>query len=766
MFALSNPHLQLALQRLGQAFDQALTQTQETAGQLAGSALKNARRDELLLTQALLRQQQRQLVEHFQRSLFNEWEKEGASKPAVATTSRGGSSSAWGELSLVDDAAVDALVAADRIGKALGHSCEWELRDVESFISDLLGDPTAGPDQNPMRPGLVARALIHAVDETTDQPNLRQTLSEELTRSLSAQMRACYADLAARFRQQGLKAQDLRAITTEGGGRAAGGGADAAQSADASGPAPFRNSGPGALGSAGGPGGYPAPIGAAGGLGHVEPVVMNLLRQLHSAAPALNFSALADPAAGQAMPSNLIQLHREELRRTATAPLDHMVIDVVATLFDAILADPRVPPQMARLLGRLQLPVLRAALGDTSFFAKRNHPVRRFINRLASLACSFEDFTREPGLGFLKRVSELVEEVAGGDFERLGTYEKQLDLLDRFVAEQAQQAMTAADQEAAKRLEEKERVARQRLQFERQLDKSLADLPLPGFLKTFLCREWGAVIVAATAQGEPQALMARRQGRDLAASVLPKGGSPARKDFLAQLPLLVRGVQLGLDSIGCPESVRKQLFGDLMPVHAEALKTPALSPLDHNLLIKRIEAAFGLAVPDEQEALRATAALDINLEEAFNPTEAAQMGLLTESQVPWDGQVDIDLSAEPDTPVQTVDLVIDGLPAPEAPEPTHGAALFDHLQIGCAYRVHTGKDWHKVKLTHISDQRSFFIFSEGDPHPKTLTMTARMLRRLCANERFRAVENAFLLERATARARQQLAALLPKVPAR
>ena len=40
-------------------------------------------------------------------------------------------------------------------------------------------------------------------------------------------------------------------------------------------------------------------------------------------------------------------------------------------------------------------------------------------------------------------------------------------------------------------------------------------------------------------------------------------------------------------------------------------------------------------------------------------------------------------------------------------------------------------------------------------------MTARMLRRLCESERLRAFESAHLLERATARARAQLAALLP-----
>ncbi|MBH9577542.1 DUF1631 family protein [Inhella proteolytica] len=740
-----SPHLQLSLQRLSQAFEQALERTQEVTGQLAGSALKTSRRDELLLTQALLRQQHTQCIGNFEHSLKQQWEQARTVGEPVRNRP-----SAWGELSLMDDSAVDALVAADRIGKALGHGCEWELRDVESFVGALLNDDEAGPDRNPVRPEIVARALMYAVDELTDQANLRQTLSEEITRSLSLQMKLCYADLAVQFRQRGLKAQDLRALTSESAVRPPGSPA----------------AGPDAQGAA--PGGQPvapAPIGAQGGLGHVEPMVMDLLRRLHVATPAVSMAALADPSATAAMPGNLIHQHRDELRQATHTPLDHMVIDVVASLFDAILADPKVPPQMARLLGRLQLPVLRAALGDTSFFAKRNHPVRRFVNRLASLACSFEDFSRDPGLGFLKRVSELVEEIAGGDFERIKTYENQLDQLDAFIAGQAQQTLQAQGQDTAALLERKEALARQRLQYQKQLEKALGDLPLPEFLRRFLARDWGPVIVEASTKGEAQELMARRQGRDLAVSVLPKGGSPARKDFLAQLPLLVRGVNLGLDTVGSPEAIRKQLFADLLPVHAESLKTPSLSPLDHNLLVKRIEAAFGLAVPGEAEALRATAALDIDLEQVFAPEEASQVGLVAEAQVAWNGQVDIDLGAEPEAPLQAVDISIDGLPEAEAPEPTSGTALFDHLQLGCAYRIHTGTDWKKVKLTHISAQRSFFIFTEGEQFPKTVTMTARMLRRLCETERLRTVENAFLLERATARARNQLAALLPAAKA-
>jgi hypothetical protein len=755
-----DPHLQTGLQSLSHAFELALADAAESAGRLAMSAIKVARRDEMLLTQGLLRQQAGTCIGRFEQSLKSQWDP-NESKPKL------GGNTDWGELSLMEEEAVDQLVVADRIGMSLSHGCEWELRAVEAYTASVLGDAEAGPDKNPFRPALVARALLAAVDGLTDQASMRQTLSEELTRALAARMPACYADIAATFQARGLRTQDLRAVNDPSGPRGGGaaGGHGGAPGGPESGFGPV--SGPGGMTQ---PGGLGAPsgrgVGYGGGvLGLVGPQVMGLLRQLHvsQGAPVMSPMSLGD--AGLPLPTNLIQQHRSELQQAASTPLDHMVIDVVGGLFDAILSDPKVPPQMARLLARLQLPVLRAALGDTSFFSMRKHPVRRFVNRLASLACAYEDFSQDPGLGFLQRVAPLVEEIANGDFEKVKLYDEQLDALEAFVAEQNRLALQREGQDAAALLAKKEALARQTYQYQQDLERALAELPLPEFLKRFLSRDWGPVIVqAATQEGETQAQGMRRLGKDLALSVLPKGGSPLRREFLSTLPVMVRAINEGLDRVHSPEAVRKQLFADLLPIHAESLKQPALSPLDHNLLVKRIEAAFGLAVPDEAAALRATAALDIDLEHVFGGQDAGAVGLVSEADVAWDGTVDIVLEADgaPEAaPLDSVDIAIDGLPAPEAPSASRGAALFDQLEVGCVYRMNTGEAWRKVKLAHISQGRSFFIFTEGEKHPKTLTMTARMLKRLCESERLRAYESAQLLERATARARKQLAALLP-----
>ncbi|MDT9001417.1 DUF1631 family protein [Paucibacter sp. APW11] len=804
-----NPHLEAALQRVRTAAEQASERTTEGLGLAALSAGQAKRRDELLAAQFLFRQQQAQFAQTLQKSLRSQMagELQAQAKPVAAA----GGKKDWGELSLMDDDQVDAMVVADRIGLAIGHQSEWELREVESFVASLVTAGDAEP-RNPLRPELIAQALLDAVHGLTEDSQLRQLLIDELTRALATEMRAAYADIAQLLRSRGLKPQDLRVRATAAAGGGVGGAANMTGIGGGGGagidmhsrPQAFDgHSRPGELGGYGYPpaGAYATSAWAAGGamaygapaMGVVDPKMMDLLRRLAHLPPApiagytgaapSSFGALSgagnsgwDETLGDAgwtpgmLPPNLIHAHRDELRQAATGTLDHMVIDVVAGLFDQILADPKVPPQMARLLARLQLPVLRAALGDPSFFSTRRHPVRRFINRLASLACAYEDFSEDPGREFLSHVRELVQDLANGDFDRIEAYEQKLDALEAFIQAQTAQTLKAHG-DAAALVERKEIDLRLQQRYAQQLGQALADVAMPGFLRDFLAQVWSQAIVLASrlpdADGQREAKF-RQSARNLVLSVQPKAPGAQRQAFLSALPELMRSLNEGLNLIAWPESARQQFFSQLMPAHADSLKGQGLSPLDYNLLAKSLDGVFGCEAPSEQDLPPPSAMLDpaslpeltdvVEPLQGLTPAEAKSLGLVSESAVDWNGELDIDLSA--DAPLEAVDISIDGLPpASEAPEPSSGTLLIEHLQLGFAYQMHTGDDWQKVRLAHISAGRSFFIFTQGQKHQQTVTMTARMLKKLCEAGRLRAFENAYLLERATARARKQLAAL-------
>ena len=476
------------------------------------------------------------------------------------------------------------------------------------------------------------------------------------------------------------------------------------------------------------------------------------------------------------MAVNLIKAHREELMQASTGKLDHMVIEVVGSLFDQILSDARVPPQMARQIARLQLPVLRVAMNDATFFSTRRHPVRRFINRIASLACAFDDFSDGPGRQFIAQVSTLVQEIVDGDFDQIDLYSAKLAELEGFIAEQTH---VAADKTGAvTTLAAKESELRIQQRYMLQLRTALAPLQLPSYLGDFLPQVWSQALVQATRRDgadSDRALRFRRVGRDLVMSIQPKGSPMLRKRFLMQLPPLMKDLNEGMQLIGWPEAAQRALLSQLLPAHAESLKSQPMSELDFNMMAKQLEGIFNAPIPGIDSASAVGDLPEVDeavIAQRFTPEEAAQVGLVQESAVDWDGHVDIDLGAD-QPPMSTpagasapmpLDSGAQALIAPnsgsgEPPEPSQGAQLIDHIQLGFAYQMHLKNEWQKVRLAHVSSGRGFFLFTRGAKHQETISMTSRMLARMCETGRMRAVESAYLMERATQRARKQLAGI-------
>ena len=521
-----------------------------------------------------------------------------------------------------------------------------------------------------------------------------------------------------------------------------------------------------------GPAATPYSSGGGGSMSQLGPSSGGHTMPLTSPMPAGGY----DEGLAGMMAVNLIRAHREELVQASSGKLDHMVIDVVGSLFDQILSDTRVPPQMARQIARLQLPVLRVALNDSSFFSSRRHPVRRFVNRIASLACAFDDFDAGPGKQFLARVSSLVQEIVEGDFDQINLYTAKLSALETFIAEQAQGDVQQSG--AVGTLANKESELRLQQRYMLQLQAALVPIPMPAYLRDFLPQVWSQALVLAASRDGPDSERAqrfRRVGRDLVMSVQPKGSPALRKKFLMQLPPLMKDLNEGMQLVGWPEAAQREFFGKLLPAHAESLKGQSLSELDYNMLAKQLEAVFNIPVPRAEALSPADPVPEVEpavIAQRFTPEEAKQVGLVQESAVDWAGTVDIDLGTETEAAAEAeveaevtqsssmLGLGLDlDLSSAEPAEPTRGPQLMDHINLGFAYQMHLKDEWQKVRLAHVSAGRSFFVFTRGAKHQETISMTSRMLARMCETGRLRAVESSYLMERATHRARKQLAAL-------
>ena len=813
------PTLNLADARLQTAMQAALTHVQHTVtkvtdrvvealGTVALGAASGKQREACLGAQFELRRKLAAFNGAFADTLAQKVQKEvnprGAADRAAAPTD-------WQSLSLVDDKQVEELVGADRLGQAIAVDCEWELRELDGYFGAMLRIGRAEKERNPLRPEILGQALFRAIEAVSDDGESRKILAAEFGRTLGEAMRGCYVDIAADLRARGVHPVGMSVKSVEGPGneylRTGGGYHDSTrQSATSSFEETLGLPGDSAAVqfSASGAGGLASPSGAAstrsgassgpnsgpGRLGHtpfgsVDAQMMSLLRRLaylgnvptdfqgSSGVGAVAGSQLGDAVSGL-MAANLIRAHRDELRQASSGALDHMVIDVVGSLFDQILSDPKVPPQMARQIARLQLPVLRVALGDVTFFSSRRHPVRRFVNRIASLSCAYDDFDEDSGAQFLKRVKDLVQEIVSGDFDQMEVYEGQLVELEIFIADQThREVQQAVGESTPAMLDTKEHELRLQQRYMQQLQMALAPVAMPEFLREFLTQVWSQTIVLAVRNNPDPAAGARmrRAARDILMSLQPKGMPAQRKAFLLGLPQLMKDLNEGLALVGWPETARKDFFAKLLPAHAESLKSGRMSELDHNMLVKQLDGIFNAALPRPEDLRRGDMVPvlnDIVAERQFTAEEARRVGLVEESAIDWDGTVDIEVGAEPELTETDIDIDIDGLPPVEAPDPTRGPQLIDHIQLGFAYQMHLSDSWQKVRLSYVSPGRAFFVFTRGKKHQQTISMTARMLARMCDTGRLRAFENAYLIERATARARKQLAELgvKPAAPAR
>ncbi len=771
--------LEPAVQRLRLAARDAVERTVESLG-LAALAANNAfQRDVMLNAQFELNRKAALFAltfnDEYDRQLRRELPARTDSARDDPTGLRG--PEGWEAMTLVDDHELEVKVSAERFGLEISLACEWELRELEGYVDSVLGpwrtERSAAP--NPLRPELIGHALIRAVEGVVERVDSRKVLTAELGRSLTGLLRATYTDIIADLRKAGVKPASLTVRQTEGGDPHRAGPAGTGErpaSHDAAGP-DSRFGGRRGLDSRSGPmtrSGMPPQrwVGSRGGsLGHVDPQLMSLMRRLATVeAPMAEGGQGWDPDStasslgGGPLP-NLIRAHRDELRQVANGTLDHLVIDVLGSLFDQILSDPRVPPQLARQIARLQLPVLRAALGDPTFFSSRRHPVRRFVNRIASLGAGFDDFSDEGARRFLAKVRELVQEVVEGDFDRLETYEAQLTQLEGFAAEQAQAELKEAG-DAGTLVEQRENELRLRALYAQQLEGELKSMSAPEFVRDFIAKVWSQVLMqVAQGEGADSARLRemRAVGRDLFMSVQGKTSAAQRKEFLATLPKLMQELTHGMALIHWPETARREFFGKLLPAHAEALKAQPMRPLDFNMMSRQVDIVLERDLPNKASV--PSTALPVLDDEViaprFSAEEARRIGLVEEASIDWDGKVDIDLSGEASA---AEDVAISGLPTLAEPaEPASGKSLADHVQVGFSYQLQTDSQWQKVRLAHVTAGRSFYVFTRGSRHQRTISLSHRMLLRLCETGRFRAQENSQLLERATVRARRQLAAL-------
>lgn len=253
--------------------------------------------------------------------------------------------------------------------------------------------------------------------------------------------------------------------------------------------------------------------------------------------------------------------------------MDVMMFDVVAMMFDFILDDKKIPAPMKALIGRLQIPMLKVAILDKAFFARKFHPARKFLNTIAEAAVGWsENQDRHDAL--YEKLEAMVERVLNEFDERVDVFGDVLAELEEFLDQEDGQAETTAST-FADAIQGRERLVLARQCAEERTNRCLEKARIHEVVRDFIIGQWKELLfVRHFEEGDegPGWLSAVDTMDELVWSVAPKTLDQDRNHLTDILPHLLRRVRDGMKQLGIPAETSSKFLGALKKLHIAAVR--------------------------------------------------------------------------------------------------------------------------------------------------------------------------------------------------
>jgi hypothetical protein len=251
---------------------------------------------------------------------------------------------------------------------------------------------------------------------------------------------------------------------------------------------------------------------------------------------------------------------------------ESVVLDTLAHIFDAIFASSDLPETVRAAVGRLQVPLLKLALFDSTLFSDTDHPARQLINGLARAALGLPRLV-SPAHPVCARVWKIANQVCATLQRDSSVLKAPLVELAALIVER-DQAVQAAAQPYLALLGELE--AREQAAW-RWLELIEASNPAPEIL-AFLRRYWVHVMQAAYGEGGEVGRRWQENHNtivDLLWSVQPKESSDERKTLVRLVPTLLKRLASGLDLCGISPEERTLFVDACFTLQTAALRGEA-----------------------------------------------------------------------------------------------------------------------------------------------------------------------------------------------
>lgn len=271
--------------------------------------------------------------------------------------------------------------------------------------------------------------------------------------------------------------------------------------------------------------------------------------------------------------------------------VDDDVINLVSMVFESILDDANIPADIALLLGRLQIPMIKIALADTQLFSNTNHPARRLLQLLSEASIGWEQDSVLHNDLLLDEIRNIVGRVLNEfDEDNLFLFVELEKQFCNFLKEEKTRAATV-EKRVLETAQGQAKMEQARNIINQLVSDRMQGKTLPSVVIDMIDGPWRVLML--------QVLM--RNGRDshewrhclhtvddLIWSIQPDNAAMDRERWVKLIPGLLKEICNGLQSIQHPGLEVDKFLGALWEIHGQILENPPGIDLPNSRKIDRI----------------------------------------------------------------------------------------------------------------------------------------------------------------------------------
>ena len=299
--------------------------------------------------------------------------------------------------------------------------------------------------------------------------------------------------------------------------------------------------------------------------------------------------------------------------------IDDDIINIVDMLFDFILDDENLPTIAKALLARLQIPMIKIALIDNSFFSAKDHPAKKLLNSMAKSTVGLGNEITSENCKLIQKIESIVNNICSKFKNDPTLFDKLLDEFNQFIKNESELEIQTQETNK-KRVEDREQKALSRAWVTDIIANILQNKKLPKAVFELIEGPWKEVMINTYLDDGDDSEHWKENLRFvdvLIWSTSPENGKLEKNRLGKIIPQLVNTLHKELESVYYPPAKLDTLLTNLEELHLASLRGESSTKLQ-TVKVKADLSRPNLSTDSQQDIENELASMRQSLAEAGN----------------------------------------------------------------------------------------------------------------------------------------------------